>query len=105
MNNKKIVEFLEFISTRTDFISKDSSYSSVSDFLNGYIFGLSIYDEKFENFNVDFTRWVNDTNNPSSLYWTSYIYHILAGGDEELAKKLIFEKMIEFFKNSTDSKI
>ena len=96
MSNKKVIEFLEFIAEHPYSVTNENKYGSISDFLNGYVFGLSVFDETYVNFNVEFSLWLNKSKNPSSLYWTSYIFHILADGDDELACKLIFEKMIEF---------
>lgn len=71
----------------------EKDYKSLKNYLMGYLFAVD--DTLSMDLVSRFSKWLPYPKE-SSLYWTEYIYGILAKKDETIAYQLTFEKLKEF---------
>jgi hypothetical protein len=80
------------------FIS-EANYSNMKLFLTGYLLGLE--DSMGINFNKDFSDWLNKKyHTKSSLFWTEYIYLLIATKDEKQAYNTMLKLIKDFINDS-----
>lgn len=94
--NLLILQLVDDIQKKPKMFLKKSDYLNLSLFINGYLYAL---DNLFEiNYNNDFSDWLNEQNRKTSLFWSDYIFLILAEEDDGRAYGLLLDKLIEFIK-------
>jgi hypothetical protein len=76
------------------FSVEPNNFESLKHFLEGYI--CAIEDVSEFQYNLYYSEWINSNGKKTSLFWSDYVFHILANKEKELAYKLLIEKTKEF---------
>lgn len=98
---EKLNEILDVIERKPRFIfSNVYSYAELKSFLMGYLWCLDEYSTL--SINVYFSEWLNNKYQKTSLFWSEYVYIILAKEDNEKAIELLL-KEFRCFINSLDN--
>ena len=90
---KKVQNIINHIEKRPTMFGIKEDFSSLANFMTGYLSAV----EHITNIPLSskFSIWLAKPKK-TSLYWSAYIYHILAKKNDSLAYQLTFQKLKEF---------
>ncbi len=72
-----------------------NNYLELSGFISGYLVALEyIYEISYQQ---QFANWVAGKKTPA--IWSYYVLHVLAEGDENVARRILLEKLKDFTLN------
>ncbi len=82
-------------------LSKDDSYSLLTNYLEGYVDGLSLLSNK--NMRLEITQWYKKKLGIQTSYnWTGHIPFHFEGSNENKLKEVLLELTEEYFRENAD---